>query len=225
MHRRRHAAHLALVALCGATLFPTPASTQESDEPVFIRRSIEGQMPMRGAVKFEGSDWREALAYRVGEGDSYWWTSNAEHAGDGAEPRAFGQAWVWGVGAVSAHGCLFSETDDGAALEWSFFQAWDPERQALYSYQSTASGTFGVGWEVPVPVGHTSEMEQTFVAPDGTHSRLRHETDYVHADTMVTRSYDRDEASGEWTPRRTYTWVRRDGDPRDMCPALPRSDA
>lgn len=225
MHCRRHAAHLTLVALYGATLFPTAAPAQESDEPVYIDRSIEGRGQMGGAVMFEGSDWREALAYRVGEGDTYWWTSNAEYAGDGAEPRAFGQAWVWGVGAVSAHGCLFSETDDGPALAWTFFQAWDPERQALYSYQSAASGRFGVGWEVPVPIGHTSEMEQTFVAPDGARSRLRHETDYVHADTMVTRSYDLDDASGEWTPRRTYTWVRRAGDPRDLCPGLARSDA
>ncbi len=113
MHCRRHAAHLTLVALCGATLFPTAASTQESDEPVYIDRSIENEALMGGAVKFEGSDWREALAYRVGEGDTYWWTSNAAYAGDGGEHRAFGQAWGWGVGAVSAHGCLFSETEDG----------------------------------------------------------------------------------------------------------------
>lgn len=107
----------------------------------------------------------------------------------------------------------------------TLFQAWDAERQALYSHQSAASGTFGVGWEVLMPIGHTSEMKQTFVAPDGTRSRLRHETDYVHADTMVTRSYDRDEASREWTPRRTYTWVRRDGNPRKLCPGLARGDA
>lgn len=214
MHCRRRA-HLTLVALCGAALFPTAAAAQDTQDRVL----------RLGVVRFEGSDWREALAYRVGEGNTYWWTSNAEYAEDGAEPDAFGQAWVWGVGAVSAHGCLFSETDDGPALAWSFFQAWDPERQALFSYQSAASGMFGVGWEAPVPIGHTSEMEQTFVAPDGTRSGLRHETDYVHADTMVTRSYDRDESSGEWTPRRTYTWVRRAGAPRELCPGLARGDA
>ena len=217
MLRQQRAVRLTLFALCGATLFPTAAPTQETQDPVL----------RFGVVTFEGSDWREALAYRVGEGegDTYWWTSNAEYAEDGTEPRAFGQAWVWGVGAVSAHGCLFSETDDGPALAWTFFQAWDPERQALYSYQSAASGMFGVGWETPVPVGHTSEMEQTFVAPDGTRSRLRHETDYVHADTMVTRSNSWDETSGDWTPGRTYTWVRHDGDPRDLCPGLARGDA
>ncbi|MFW6089847.1 MAG: hypothetical protein ACODAB_08845 [Gemmatimonadota bacterium] len=214
MHCRRRATYLILVALCGTTLLPTAATAQEADDSLL----------RMGVVRFEGSDWREALAHRVGEGDTYWWTSNAEYARDGAEPSAFGQAWVWGVGAVSAHGCLFSETEGGPALAWTFFQAWDPERQALFSYQSAASGTFGVGWETPVPLGHTSEMVQTFVARDGTRSRLRHETDYVAADTMVTRSYDWDDASGEWTPRRTYTWTRRDGDPQKLCPGLARGD-
>jgi len=213
MLTRRRSAHVTLVALCGAVVSPTAAPAQEADDSVL----------RMGVVKFE-TDWREALAHRVGEGDTYWWTSNAEHAADGAEPRAFGQAWVWGHGAVSAHGCLFSETDDGPALAWSFFQAWDPERQALYSFQSAASGTFGVGWEAPVPLGHMSEMVQTFIARDGTRSRLRHETDYVAADTMVTRSYGWDDASGEWTPRRTYTWTRRGGDPRELCPGLARRD-
>lgn len=208
----RRAKRFAAVAVVGGFLLlvlPTHAPAQEQEPLLRL-----------GVVQYEGSDWREALAYRVGEGDTYWWTSNAEHTAGGDEPAAFGQAWVWSLGATAAHGCLFSETDDGPVLAWTFFQAWDPGRGELFSWQSNASGTFGVGWERPVPVGHTSEMEQTFVARDGTRTRLRHETDYVHADTMVTRSFDWDAAAEDWTLRRTYTWVRRGGDPERLCPGI-----
>jgi len=167
----------------------------------------------------EDPPWREALEYTVGDG-TYWWTSNAEHMGEGAEPPAYGTAWEYGVGKTSVRGCLFAESEDGPVLQWEFFQAWDPAEQALYSYQSTESGGVGAGYGTAVLLGETSEMIQTFVWPDGTRQRVRHEADHVHQDTMVTRSFE--EVEDGWRPRRTYTWIRRAGDPQEKCANLAR---
>jgi hypothetical protein len=37
---------------------------------------------------------------------------------------------------------------------------------------------------------------------------------------MVTRSFNW--IDGEWKPRRTYTWIRRAGDPQEKCANLAR---
>jgi hypothetical protein len=177
------------------------------------RESVAGEKAQ------EEPAWRESLAYTVGEG-TYWWTSNAEHMGEGVEPPAYGTAWEYGVGKTSVRGCLFSETDEGPRLEWEFFQAWDPAEQSLYSWQTTESGGVGSGYAVPVGIGDTGEMVQTFVWPDGTEQRIRHEAIHAHQDTMVTRSFNW--IDGEWKPRRTYTWIRRAGDPQEKCANLAR---
>jgi hypothetical protein len=177
------------------------------------RESVAGEKAQ------EEPAWRESLAYTVGEG-TYWWTSNAEHMGEGVEPPAYGTAWEYGVGKTSVRGCLFSETDEGPRLEWEFFQAWDPAEQALYSWQTTESGGVGALYGTAARVGETSEMIQTFVWPDGTEEWIRHEADQVHQDTMVTRSFKKVEDG--WRPRRTYTWIRRAGDPQQKCANLAR---
>lgn len=201
-------------AIAAAVLvLPSSAAAQDA------RQQLDRAVPRMGVVKFEPAPWGEALAYRAGDGRQYWWTSNAAYAAGGGEPRAFGTAWVWGHGGTSLHGCLFAETDDGPSLQWVFFQAWDPAAQALLSYQATGDGAIGVGHETPALLGGTAEMEQTFRWPDGSTQRMRHLSEHVHQDTMVTRSFSWED--GEWTPRRTYTWVRRPGDPRELCPVLP----
>jgi hypothetical protein len=177
------------------------------------------QEPAAGQKEQEDPPWREALDYQVGNG-TYWWTSNAEHMGDGAEAPAYGTAYEYGVGKTSVRGCLFAESEGGPVLQWEFFQAWDPAEQALYSYQSTESGGVGAGYGTAARVGETSEMIQTFVWPDGTEERIRHEADQVHQDTMVTRSFEKVEDG--WRPRRTYTWIRRAGDAQEKCANLAR---
>lgn len=171
----------------------------------------------RPGASQETPSWREAFDYTVGDG-TYWWTSNAAYLKDGDVAPAYGTAWVHGYGGTSVRGCLFAETEQGPALQWEFFQGWDPARQALYSWQTTQTGAIGAGYGAPAGPGETEEMEQTFTWPDGTEVRVKHEAEHVHRDTMVTRSFNW--VDGAWQPRRTYTWVRRTGDALDLCPNL-----
>lgn len=166
--------------------------------------------------------WRKAFDYTVGHG-TYWWTSNAAYAAKGEEPPAFGTAWVHGYGGTSVRGCLFAETDGGPVLQWEFFQAWDPEKEALFSWQTQASGGVGVGYSTVAGVGEAATMEQTFAWPGGSELRIRHEAEHVHQDTMITRSFHM--VDGDWQPRRTYTWVRRSGSAYDFCPNLSAPDS
>ena len=149
--------------------------------------------------------WKEHLEFLTRDG-SWWWTTNAEYATDDGVD-AFGMRYVPVPGNVASRGCLWGiRAAEHLAVAWHFFQAWDPSANAPFFHQSAPSGAMGMGtgWTLE---GDSHTQEQVFLFPDGTTSRVSHRTVRIGPDTMITESQVW--AEGQWVPRRSYTWVRR----------------
>jgi hypothetical protein len=151
--------------------------------------------------------WKAHLAVLVRDG-SWWSTSNADHAAeDGID--TFGMRYTLVPGGLTSRGCLWGMRDQRTTgVAWYFYQGWDAGANAPFFHQTAASGAtgMGTGWTVEAA---THEHEQVFLWPDSSSTRLAHRTTLVGMDTMITAS--RAWGDGRWVPRRTYTWVRRNG--------------
>lgn len=147
--------------------------------------------------------FREHMAFLT-KGSGRWITDNASYKSENEPYDAYGTEWHYGIGEQSVTGRLFGLIDgEDQGTFWEFRTIWDPVSGEVQARQYGGNGAIGVGPIEYVGDG-TSKMVQTFTAPDGTSSRVGHES--IERDgEHVTRSFDVD-AQGHWTPRRSYTW-------------------
>jgi hypothetical protein len=92
------------------------------------------------------------------------------------------------------------------ATFWEMRLSWDEERQEARIWQRSGDSTVGEGTMKATGHGIETEAIQTFTAPDGTTSEVRHLSTTTE-DTHVTRSFDR--VADAWQPRREYVWKKR----------------
>lgn len=168
----------------------------------------------------QGGDATELEAHRanlaaLSRDGSWWHAGNAEYLeadGDDAPDAYATRFWVE-PGGISAGGCLWSIRDGHpVGVHWRFYTGWDEARGLPFFYQVHTSGTItGMGY-LTERDGQTTVMEQQFKSTDGDAiERVRHRSDWPDADTQVTHSTVW--STGEWRPRRTYTWTRRTSGP------------
>jgi hypothetical protein len=158
------------------------------------------------------TSWREHFSF-LSAGGRFWLTSNAGYRTEqNGEPPAYGMRYWPGFGGTTLHGCLWgAKPGQDPVIFWRFFTVWHPAQNALLVQQSGATGVVGIGYEDPA----TGVAEQTFTAPDGTRWDVRHLSNRVSPDSLVTRSLQR--TTGDWEPRRTYTWIRQRPGPGAPC--------
>lgn len=154
----------------------------------------------------EAPDWLRAhMEFQV-RGGGRWHADNASYRSEGEPYTAYGMDWTWGLGRHSIVGRLYAlQGDRDLGTVWDLRVFWHPGEQAARILQFGSDGTVGVGELHPRDGG--TESVQTFHAPDGSATRLRHESDEA-GDVARSRSFD--EADGAWKPRRTYVWHRVD---------------
>ena len=165
--------------------------------------SAETPPPDRVATNMMTLDeWKAELARIVGDA---WVTANDAYRSETEPAVAYATAMRLQPGGLSASGCLWSiHADDSTAIQWSFFQAWDPTRERGMLYQSSAGGTVGFGHFQRVE--GEPELVQDFIGPGGTSFRAGHFETWEGDDTRISRSVNRD--GDVWAPRREYTWHR-----------------
>ena len=136
-------------------------------------------------------------------------TSNARYAAEDRGQTHYGQYFEALPGGLDARGCLWGERDgELLGVYWYFFSGWDPEAGRGFFYQSSPAGRVGFGHGGSLGEdGHW--LEQRFEGP-GMAPRSRHENHWFGTDSVKTRSYTA-EIDGEWTARRSYTWIRQPG--------------
>lgn len=136
-----------------------------------------------------------------------WIADNSAYREEDGGIDAFGIEWRAGIGGKSMVGRLFSLRDgQELATHWEFRMFWHPVDREAMAYQFGVDGTVGWGVATPGPDESSSIIEQTFASPDGTVTRVRHET-RTEGDRDIGHSFNW--VDGEWQPRRTYTWVLR----------------
>ncbi|MEZ5283916.1 MAG: hypothetical protein R2712_03720 [Vicinamibacterales bacterium] len=137
------------------------------------------------------------------------WIADNTAFKDASDPNeAFGIEWEWGLGRKSLKGRLYGIAK-GAEIRtyWDLHEYWHPGEGTLIATQHAANGTFGSGPQELQRDG-SSEMVQTFWDPVArTTTRVGHRA-RLEGDTHTTISFEID-ASGTWTPRRTYVWKRQ----------------
>ena len=193
------AAPVATLALC-AVLLPRPVDTRGGTARVSLPHLDDSSAR-------DLSQWKAHLEFLTRDG-SWWWTSNADHAAEDGL-GAFAMAYRMVPGNLASRGCLWGiRGNDPAGVAWHFFQGWDAGAETPFFFQSAESGAsgMGAGWSVD---GATHSFEQVFRWPDGSTSRMSHRSTRVGQDTMITASQTWE--NERWIPRRSYTWVRRDG--------------
>ena len=148
---------------------------------------------------------------RMARTGGYWATSNADYAvPGGGEPEEYRMAFAMTPDGFGMRGCMWGASEATPTPPfWHFFHAWDPSREAVLAYQASPSGSVAVGWEHRARDGGR-ESVQTLHAPDGAALEVRHLNRPLTADSILSRSFQRSStSSGEWEPRRSYTWVWR----------------
>ncbi|MDX1396363.1 MAG: hypothetical protein R3195_18420 [Gemmatimonadota bacterium] len=219
---RRLPPHLAagalLFAACAgpegqAATTRTTAATGEMAHSVSAETPTQnpGAMP---AITLDGAitpdEWKADLARIAGDA---WITSNDAYRSETEPAVAYATAMRLQPGGLSATGCLWSiHADETTAIQWRFFQAWDPVRQTGMLYQSSAGGMVGFGHFQQVE--GEPELVQDFSGPGGTAFRAGHFETWDGDDTRISRSVNRD--GDVWAPRREYTW-HRDPDATIPC--------
>jgi hypothetical protein len=163
-----------------------------------IRRVQDGQDPPA---------WLVTEMRRLVAGGDRWIADNSEYASDAEPWQQYGLAWRNAEDGNGITGRLFGLIDgDDRATFWEMRLSWDEERQEAVMWQRSADGgTTGVGTLKAAPNGIETDATQTFTAPDGTTSVVRHISTTTD-DRHVTQSFDR--VQDEWVPRRQYVWVR-----------------
>ncbi len=153
--------------------------------------------------------WKAHLEFRT-RGGTVWWTSNAAYEEEDGGIDAYLMRFDMVPGGLAAEGCLWGERDgEVVGPFWKFFMGWDPVEGKGLVYQASPGGMVGNGHATSPEEGLTI-AEQVFRTPDGATASVRHETREPDADTDESRSFDG--VDGEWVPRRTYTWHRREAD-------------
>jgi len=172
-----------------------------------VAQTSQGVAPAQGQATLER--WQGHLENQARDG-TIWWTSNAAYVDDDAID-AYLIRYEMLPGTLAARGCLWGERD-GQVMGpfWEFFMAWDVEQRRPMLYQVSPADISGIGYLTWSNDG-TEIAEQTFRQPDGSITRVMHETTVPDHDTRVSRSFDW--IDEQWTPRRSYTWTRRRGAP------------
>jgi hypothetical protein len=153
--------------------------------------------------------WLRDHMNRLTGGGGRWIADNSAYRGENEPWDAYGLEWRWGAGRMSVRGRLFS-LDKGQERgdHWDYLLVWHPREKKALLYQVGANGAFGWG-ELTAGPGTdgapTTELEQTFVHPNGSEWRTRHEA--VETATEVRmRSFQFE--GGGWKPNRSYVWRR-----------------
>ena len=125
-----------------------------------------------------------------------------------AEPfDAYAIDWNWGIGRQSLVGRLYAmAAGRDVGTHWELREFWHPGERRLVAAQFGADGRYGVGPHLRRPDG-SMDMVQTFYDAAGRVTRNGHES-LREGDVLITRSFDV-AADGTRTPRRTYTWKRK----------------
>ena len=143
------------------------------------------------------------------QGSGRWIADNAIYKSADEPWDAFGIQWQWGPGRTSLTGRLFGITRSPSGAEqdsapmWEFLAYWDPARRELVLTQFGPHGIYGLGTASP-PGPEYSESIQRLYNPDGSTFRVAHRSWKGERENRQ-QSYDVSE-TGEWTPRRRYTW-------------------
>jgi hypothetical protein len=166
---------------------------------------------LRGAQQTQADreppDWFVTEVRRmVNDGDA-WITDNAPFMSDDEPWAEYGMVWQRAQDGNGATGRLFGLVDgEERATFWEMRLSWDEERQEARIWQRSGDSTVGEGTMKATGHGIETEAIQTFTAPDGTTSEVRHLSTTTE-DTHVTRSFDR--VADAWQPRREYVWKKR----------------
>jgi hypothetical protein len=152
-------------------------------------------------------EWLVTEMRRLVAGGDQWIADNTEHVSDAEPWQQYGLAWRYAEDGNGVTGRLFGLIDgEDRATFWELRLTWDEERREAVVWQrSTDGATTGVGTMKAAPNGIETDAIQTFTAPDGTTSVIRHIATTTD-DRHVTQSFDR--VRDEWVPRRQYVWKR-----------------
>ena len=146
---------------------------------------------------------------RMARPNGYWVASNAAYLpAFPGEPEEYRMAFRRAPDGNSMRGCMWGATNGEATpVFWHFFYGWDPTRDGVLAYQSSAGGAVAIGWEHGSGDGER-EAVQVLTAPNGSSRQIRHLNRSTHPDSMLSRSFERPaQGDQEWEARRTYTWV------------------
>jgi hypothetical protein len=154
--------------------------------------------------------WLRDHMNRLTGGGGRWIADNSAYRGENEPWDAYGLEWRWGAGRMSVRGRLFSlvQGQERGGDHWDYLLVWHPKEQKALLYQTGANGAFGWGALAAGPGADgapTTELEQTFVHPNGSEWKTRHEA--VETATEVRmRSFQFE--GGAWKPNRSYVWRR-----------------
>jgi hypothetical protein len=137
-----------------------------------------------------------------------WIASNQQYKSDLDPMDAYGITWEWGLNKKSLVGRLYGLRDGKeVGTFWEFREFWHPGEHRVIATQFGRDGTYGVG---PHDIGSdgTSEMLQTFFAPEeGAIRKIGHRA-HLKGDVHTTSSFDVNDQD-DWKPRRSYVWRRQ----------------
>ncbi|NKB88726.1 MAG: hypothetical protein GKS06_10945 [Acidobacteria bacterium] len=136
-----------------------------------------------------------------------WITSNAAYTGPQETDDEYGMEWTSTIGERGVRGRLFGLRDGReTSTYWEFHTFWHPQERRLRAEQFGATGAYGTG-HITVDADGVTQIDQTFFAPDGSSSMVRHRS--VDSDD-VQDGQSFNYVDGEWQPRRSYVWHRTD---------------
>lgn len=142
-------------------------------------------------------------------GDGRWVTSNADYLSEDEPYDHYVTEWQSSFGGTTITGRLYGLIDgEPSSTFWEFRQYWHPGKDVAIVEQFGFGGAIGVGtaWHKD----GTTRSEQTFYSPDGSTSKVGHQSRFPDERTHVTESFDIEGTS--WTSRRSYTWFREVGE-------------
>jgi hypothetical protein len=151
-------------------------------------------------------DWFVKHMRWLVEGSGRWTTDIAEGRGEDEPYDEYGVEWRWGLGQRSLQGRLFAIVDGiEVASFWEYRLYWHPGEGHAVLLQFGGNGTVGSGI-MQARGGEGVEIDQEFFGPDGSKTRVRHETEPGGAGEQVIRVFH--EEDGGWKLQRNYLWVR-----------------
>lgn len=138
-------------------------------------------------------------------GNGRWVTDNARYRSAEEPTDEYVTEWKASFGGTSMTGRLFGVTAGEESVDyWEFREYWHPGRDEVVMEQFGWHGVVGIGtsWRE----GEETVSDQEFMSLDGKKWRTGHRARFNDENTHVTDSYDI--SDGEWTVRRSYTWMR-----------------
>jgi hypothetical protein len=158
------------------------------------------------ATGYAQPEWLVEEMRKLANDDDRWITDNSAYRSDTEPWEQYGIEWSWAEDGNGLTGRLFGLMDgEDRATFWEMRMSWDEEAQAARIWQRSGDGTVGDGTMRTTGNGIETEAIQTFTAPDGTTTRIRHVSTTTD-DTHTTRSFDR--VDDDWQPRRMYVWKK-----------------